>query len=284
MTSETGERGGVYWPAMARDADSPFPGMDPYLERHWQAVHTQLVAGASRALNEMLPADLVARPEERLAVEVGDDGPVRRVFVPDARVFGAFESTGAGAAEAGTATAVLAPFKLVLESEPVTQRFVRVLADGGERLLTVIEFVSPSNKAAEGADAFVAKREELLTGGVHVVEIDLVRRGNWRRLLEPHLCPRDAVSEYRATVRLASEPDAVYVYPLSMRAPLQPVPVPLRPSDPAVNLDLHGLVRQTYAADRYGRTISYAADPDPPLSPADAAWADGLLRAAGRRP
>ena len=265
---------------MARDPYSPFPGMDPYLERHWQPFHTQLVGAASRSLNEVLPADLVARPEERLGVELDDAGllDVRRFCVPDARVF------DTSMAEAEGATAVLAPFKLVLDSEPVTQRSVRILAADGERLLTVIEMVSPSNKQSEGADAFIAKREELLNGGVNVVEIDLVRRGNWRRLLEPHLCPRDAVSDYRATVRLAAEPSALYVYPMSMRFPLQPVPVPLRASDPTVTLDIDRLVRDTYAADRYGRTIDYTRDPDPPLSPADAAWADGLLRAAGRRP
>ena len=264
---------------MARDPDSPFPGMDPYLERHWQPFHTQLVAAASRALNAVLPSDLVARPEERLGIEAEDDGPsdVRRLFVPDARVFDTSPADTPGA------TAVLAPFKLVLDSEPVTQRSLRILADDGERLLTVIEMVSPSNKLSDGADGFVAKREDLLAAGVNVVEVDLVRRGNWRRLLEPHLCPRNAVSEYRATVRLAAEPAAVYVYPMSMRVPLQPVPIPLRGSDATVMLDVHQLVHDTYAADRYGRTVDYGRDPDPPLPEADAAWADELLRAAGRR-
>jgi len=48
---------------------SPFPGMDPYLEAHWLDVHSRLVAYAADALNEVLPETLVARMEERVAVE-----------------------------------------------------------------------------------------------------------------------------------------------------------------------------------------------------------------------
>ncbi len=260
--------------------DSPFPGMDPYLERHWLPVQTQRVGTASPALNRRLPSDLVARPEEHLAVEVDEDGPVqsrRRLVVPDARVF---ESP---ASEASGATAVVAPFKLVLEREPAKERSVVILSDGGERLLTVIEFVSPTDKTGEGADLFVAKRDDLLNGGVNVVEIDLVRRGNWRRLLEPHLCPRDAASTYRATVRIAVEPSAIYVYPMPLRSVLPPVPIPLRESDEPLPLDLRQLVADVYADDRYGYTLDYTGEPSPPLAPDDAAWADALLRAAGRR-
>ena len=44
---------------------SPFPGMDPYLERHWGDVHTRLITSASDPLQKFLPKDLRARVEER---------------------------------------------------------------------------------------------------------------------------------------------------------------------------------------------------------------------------
>ncbi len=260
---------------------SPFPGMDPYLERHWPSVHAQLVSGASRLLNRLLPDDLVARPEERTTIGFDDDANLLRRVVPDARVFEVDDEPSTSPA-AGPAT-VTAPFKLMLESEPAVERFVTILNAADERLVTVVEFVSPTNKTLDGADTYLAKRGELLAAGVHVVEVDLVRRGNWRRLLEPHFCPRAAVAEYRAGVRVGSEPSAVYLFPAALRHPLPSVPVPLRRADPPVLLDVQQLVADAYAEDRYGRTIDYAAAPDPPLSPADAAWADALLRAAGRR-
>ena len=47
---------------------SPFPGIDPYLERHWRDVHGSLVIYARDALNEQLGGELVARCDERLVI------------------------------------------------------------------------------------------------------------------------------------------------------------------------------------------------------------------------
>src|SRR5437773_8502199 len=63
--------------------NSPFPGMDPYLEQHWGDVHHNLITFAQGMLNERLPADLRARVEERVLVELpGED----RHYYPDVRV------------------------------------------------------------------------------------------------------------------------------------------------------------------------------------------------------
>jgi hypothetical protein len=42
-------------------------------------------------------------------------------------------------------------------------------------------------------------------------------------------------------------------------------------------------VDRAYLNGAYFRTINYRFDPIPPLSPDDAAWADQLLKAAGKR-
>ena len=52
---------------------SPFPGMDPFLERHWQDVHSTFMVYAKQQLNRQLPAELLARVEESLAVETDDE-------------------------------------------------------------------------------------------------------------------------------------------------------------------------------------------------------------------
>ena len=43
---------------------SPFPGMDPYMEKHWHEVHHRLITYASDLLQEQLPPQLRARVEE----------------------------------------------------------------------------------------------------------------------------------------------------------------------------------------------------------------------------
>lgn len=52
---------------------SPFPGMDPYLERHWRDVHATLVVLSRGMLQPQLGAGLRARIEERLVVELPDE-------------------------------------------------------------------------------------------------------------------------------------------------------------------------------------------------------------------
>ena len=62
---------------------SPFPGMDPYLEHHWGDVHHNLISFAEGWLNERLPRDLRARAQERIVVALpGED----REYYPDVRV------------------------------------------------------------------------------------------------------------------------------------------------------------------------------------------------------
>lgn len=259
---------------------SPFPGMDPYLEPHWLDVHTKLNAYGADDLNSRLPPDLIASTEERVAIEAesGDDhtfGPDVRIFEPSADMVSVIE--------APTNTAVAARYRLLAQTEPITERFIRVIDAGTERLVTVIEFVSPTNKrGGEGIHAFRSKRAALLASGVNFVEVDLVRAGDWRALLRPHNCPRNGITPYRFTVRLAPEPAAVYFEPISLRERLPAVPIPLRTADPEMRLDLQPLIERAYANGRYERRKIYARPLDPPLDGEDAAWADALTREAGR--
>ena len=256
---------------------SPFPGMDPYLERHWLDVHTSLVADARAALNERLPDDLAASAEERVAVEseAGRDA----VVGPDVRITTlAFEPT----LDPAGATA-LAPLRLVAHVDPVPERFIRVIEFPSGRLVTVIEFVSPTNKRGKGLRAFRRNRRQLLASGVNVVEVDLVRTGNWAALLAPHRCPDESVTPYRVTLRVPGDPDSVFLHPAPLRQPLPTIVVPLRAEDPQVRLDLQALIERAYVTGRYGRKIDYHTDPKPPLGEPDAAWANEMLRAAGRR-
>jgi hypothetical protein len=54
---------------------SPFPGMDPYLERPslWHSSHTMLVAGLARAVEPLLPERYYVSVEQRAYLIVGDD-------------------------------------------------------------------------------------------------------------------------------------------------------------------------------------------------------------------
>ena len=72
----------------------------------------------------------------------------------------------------------------------VHETYVAILdRQSGERVVTVIEVLSPTNKyAGPGRTSYLAKQDEILRGPVHLVEIDLLRTG-------PHVL---AVPEYAA--------------------------------------------------------------------------------------
>src|SRR4051794_34143175 len=98
---------------------SPFPGMDPYLEPHWLDVHSSLATSAPDVLNPQLPDDLVASVEERVAIEA--DGGADYVYAPDVRVSKppSFVTT---IVEEPAGGVVAAPYRLVAQVEPVTER------------------------------------------------------------------------------------------------------------------------------------------------------------------
>jgi hypothetical protein len=221
---------------------------------------------------------LVARVEERIAIE-SDENVFRRAG-PDVRVV----SPSAPAAQrddVGT-IAIEAPYTLVTEADPIIERFVRVLDDTGQ-LIAVLEFISPANKRQPGLDAFRETRAALLASGVHVVEVDLVRAGNWRALMRPQLCPPDAQAPYRAVIRTGGRHPAGYLFPITLRDALPDLPIPLRTEDKPVLLPLQRLLNDVYSDGRYDETIDYSKPLDPPLDGEEAAWVEQVLRAAGRR-
>lgn len=255
--------------------------MDPYLEAYWGDVHTSLVTYARNQLQRALPAGLVARVEEYVAID--DELELRvRHRVPDVQVSERRPTSGA-------VTAVLAEndtedhaLILPVEWEPQTQREVRIIDQSqGGRLVTVIEILSPTNKSSGRRD-YRAKQEQMLAGGVNLVEIDLLRDGEWIVLAPQQFVPSKWRSPYKISVfRAVPEPGNWY-YAASFKERLPPIRIPLRPADPVVRLDLQALVDQAYADAGYDG-LDYSQDPSPPLSPADAEWVDQHLRQQGKR-
>ena len=64
---------------------SPFPGMDPYLERFWNDVHGKLTTYIADELNTALPDRYRATLQERVIVSAPNAKSVRSRF-PDIAV------------------------------------------------------------------------------------------------------------------------------------------------------------------------------------------------------
>lgn len=264
---------------------SPFPGMDPYLEAHWRDIHSRLVIYACDAMQVYLPRGLIARVEERVVVDAAPE-PQRSVY-PDVRVIEHGGRAGGGVAVAEPEVATIAtaePLLVHLATDPVSETFIQILDVGsGGRVVTIIEFLGLTNKApGDGRRLYRRKQREALSGGANLVEIDLLRSGRWTMSAPRGMLPPAYRADGRVCVRRAARPDVAEMYLAPLRERLPGIRVPLRPTDPDAPLDLQALLDQAYRNGRYD-TLDYKAEPDPPLTGEDAAWANEVLKAGGLR-
>lgn len=262
---------------------NPFPGMNPWLEWHWGDVHTRLTTYASDQLQPHLPRGLRARVEEYVAVEAEDEPDYSGDhFVPDVRVI-ELPNEMSGSTAVDTAVAVAAePLVVHRKTEPETLRCIQIIdTKTGHRVVTSIGFLSAANKTTEaGRRHYRAKQEEMLDGGVNLVEIDLLRTGSWAMAVQKSVVPRTYRESYRICVVRADQQHLAEVYKVSLREPLPTIRIPLRTKDDDVLLQLQPLIDTTYVNGGY-EDIDYTQQPHPPLKGPDAEWADQRLREHG---
>jgi hypothetical protein len=258
--------------------------MDPYLEAHWRDVHARLIIYICDALQNALPAELRARVEERVVLETPEGFGAHPLF-PDVRVVegrpqGQGRATAVGHLPGRDAILVEA------EQEPLTEGYIEIIdAGSGNRVVTIVEVLSPANKAPGDAMlAYQRKQREITQSDTNLVEINLLRGG--RHVLAVPLAnvPEARRTPYMVCVRRATARRLAEVYPIALAQKLPAVHVPLRPQDADVPLDLQALLEQCYRNGRYEGDLDYRRDPDPPLTGPDAKWAAELLRRHGLRP
>lgn len=257
----------------------PFPGMDPYLELQtaWPDFHNRLIAEICNELGTSLPDSYVARVDERIEIASSPLEPPTS-FRPDVLV-GRFEA-GPTSAEIGSATARMAMLEPtlveILDRDPVELRitWVEIRAMPDLDLVTAIEVLSPINKAGQGRQLYLEKRDKLHASGVNLVEIDLLLGGAplpMKRRIEPRA--------YYAIVARGARLPLAEVYRWTVRDPLPTLPIPLREPDPDVLIDLAALAARVYDLGRYARTLRHRS-PLPEtmsLTPEDRAWVQSHL-------
>lgn len=256
---------------------NPFPGMNPFFEQRWRDAHTRLITYLHDALQERLPPDLIIGAEEDV-VTIGA-GERATTYRPDVQVREPWTlkepAATAVATEPPPPTLATEPIRVFLDEE--IERWLEIREATG-RLITVIELLSPSNKLeAADRDRYVRKRRSLMSGGVSLVEIDLVRQG---APVFPDVIRnvmRQAGACYGVCVFRAARPAEHEVYPIRLGERLPAIRVPLRPTDTDVVADLQPLIDQCHERGRY-HLLNYRLDLDPPLSSEEAAWMNGVLR------
>ena len=256
----------------------PFPGVDPYLELppFWGDFSPKLLTAIQNQLLEHLLPDYDIRMEEYLMLTSEDER--RHRVAPDITIS---TPNWWSEADGGGSTAVLEPSTLEMEYpelEPHTERHLHIIHRDSQRVVTVLELLSPANKSPgqDGLGRYLDKRNEFLASGCHLIELDLLRGGRRLPMAEP-LPPGD----YYALIGRVGRKPRCQVIGWSLRAKLPPIPIPLLPTDPEANLDLDAAFGLAYESSFYSRRLPYNEPLVPPVRESDVAWVQERVSSLG---
>jgi hypothetical protein len=263
---------------------SPFPGMDPFLEDPavFPDLHDSLITYCRESLQRRLPKPYYCVIGSRIWME-----PQQRLIGPDVRV----QRTGRKRSrEVNGGTAVRTRSEPVIISiipEEVRETLVeiRVPDEKGDRLVTVIEVLSPTNKTAgPGRESYLRKQQEVLANAVHLIEVDLLRGGAHTTAVDRDIAVHTAGPfDYHVCLRDFERPNDYSVYPVRLEDKLPEIIVPLLPGETPLTLDLQVLFERSYDTGPYERWVHYEGKmPGPALSSEQMKWAKQIL--AGRKP
>lgn len=252
---------------------SPFPGMDPFIESQlWEDFHATALPVIRELLLPQLPAGYKAYVQGR--IYYSEDGPgVRQPrFQPEVTLSGRPVVSGERRNQGGLATMPQrATWSDLIEHH---EAFVELREAATERVVTVLELLSPTNKRRrhKGRRVYLNKRRRILERLTNYIEIDLLREGHSVCAVEPH-----PEGDYYAIVsRAVTRPD-VDLYSWSLRDALPTISIPLLPQHADVTLDLGQALDLVYDRSQYGSLLNYEMLVEPSLTVADQAWLEACL-------
>jgi len=263
----------------------PFPGMDPWLENPalWPGVHAALIIYIRDQLQPLLRPHYLAMVEERVYVttlgrEMVADVAVRRQ--PGQRAPQAPLQPESVLSSAGVAAADEPVVVEVVEQELHEPLLQIVDRRHQSEIVSVIEILSPTNKrSGAGREAYLAEQADVLRSTANLVEIDLLRAGQFTLGIPAELVQQAGAYDYLVAItRGHDRRQRSFFYPRFVRQRLPRVALPLRGGDAEVPLDLQALLDRAYEAGDYADQLDYSRPCVSRLRPDDEVWAQERIR------
>jgi hypothetical protein len=256
---------------------SPFPGMDPFIEaQEWNDFHVTLNVGIRELLTPQLQPTYTVRVERRVYVE----HPFRPEEPEGIRIADVPIIQPDSGARQRQATAVLANIEpvpcVVVQAEEQRESYLVIRDAESQRVVTVIETLSPANKryGGDGWTEYGEKRQQILASDSHLVEIDLLRGGTRMPVRARRV---KLTGDYRIMVSRAGRRPNVDVYAWPLLHQLPKIPVPLIGKEENVLLDLQSAFTTVYDRAAYELSLDYTAGVEPPLADEVKSWLQGQL-------
>ena len=146
-------------------------------------------------------------------------------------------------------------------TEEITERYLEIREVKTGKVVTVVEVLSPKNKGVgEGREKYLTKRQKVLNRATHLVEIELLRMGNF--------IPMDVSirSDYRILVSRANLRPEAELYPFNVRESIPQFLFPLQPLEQEPVVNLSEVLGQLYQEAALDLAIDYSQQPVPPRS------------------
>ena len=255
---------------------SPFPGMDPYLEKQsiWPDIHQRLITYISEALQPQIRPKYIARIGERVQLAVA-----LQSYVPDVLLVHPVHE--APTLPYAATISADEPQTVAYLDEERHVPFIEIIYRESGEVVTVLEVLSPANKVGDGRDQYLQKQQDLLDSKVSLVEIDLLGYGKDTILARNVVITEPADWRYMVNVSRAEQRRELELYAIPLQQRLPRCRIPLRPPDPDAVLDLPAVFARCYDTGGYDLLIDYSQPPDVPLKDEEKLWATNWLRAKG---
>lgn len=252
---------------------SPFPGMDPYLEARgiWSDVHSNLMNIFREQLPPLLAPKYTAELETEIVIDqiLPTEDAYPKGYRPDVSVI---EQSGITAPSGGAGAIATAPLELAWPTvEEVHLVSLKIRHRAEHDIVTAIELLSPINKrTGRPRQKYLRKRLDYPEAEIKLIELDLLRK--YKRMPFEQKAPQSAylVVSPKNRVRF-------HAWPLKLTDRLPTIPIPLRRPDLPVLLDIQLALNTAYQRARYDLRIDYSRLPKPPLTESEIAWLKQLL-------
>lgn len=248
---------------------SPFPGMNPWLEGYlWPDLHQTLAHKIRQQLVPQLQPKYFASLQTTVYLDYAPEQEIG-ILYPDIEVRRkrAEEPPGEYTSGISPVTAT-APFPNIKWQLP----YLEIRDRERQQMVTVIEILSPINKKPPGLEQYREKRLKLHQAQVHLLEIDLLRRG--KRLAHQTVVTQ---ADYMVSLTRAQQ-DITQYWAFQLEEAMPVVPVPLLAGDEEAILQLQAAFDEAFEEAGYRYSIDYQkAAPPPAFTPSQQEWAEKCL-------
>jgi hypothetical protein len=245
--------------------------MDPFVEgQSWRDFHASMMLTMRKFLVAQLRPRYIVQVEEYVYL-ANDEATRERLVIPDVRVV---ETPDWQQSSSTSSETLLAP--VTRESvlpETYEQTYLEIRTSDNEKVLTVVECLSPWNKdPGAGRTEYLRKRYQVAMSPAALVEVDLLRGG--QRV--PTTVPLPEGDFFAFVTRREQFPQ-MDVFAWTLRDKLPKIPIPLGEGDSDAIIDLQLVFDTVYDDGGYDYSLKYRKPPTPRLSPTNAAWVQQIL-------